>query len=70
MQLFCLQLKASCLQWSFSYSQLANLAFLLSRVGVFCLQFKLSYLQLELFGLQWESASNKGLKGLQVEKLN
>ena len=45
-----------------SYLQLTILASLLT-IGAFCLQ-------LELSCLQWESASNKGLKGLQAKKLN
>ena len=45
------------------YLQLTNFAFLLA-VGACLLTALAFYLQLELFCLQWESASNKGLKGL------
>ena len=45
------------------YLQLTILAFLLT-VGALLLTVLLPYLQLELFCSQWESASNKGPKGL------
>ena len=45
------------------YLQLTVLAFFLT-IGAFLLTVQLVYLQLELFCPQWESASNKGLKGL------
>ena len=45
------------------YLQLLNLAFLLT-IGAFLLTILAFYLQLELFCLQWDSAVNKGLKGL------
>ena len=62
---------AFCFNWKLllivelSYLQLTILASLLT-VGVFfCLLFLFLLLtRLELFCLQWESASNKGLKGL------
>ena len=60
MRLFCLQLEASCLQWSFLYLQLTTLAFLLT-IGALLLTVLLT---VGAFCLQWESASNKGLKGL------
>ena len=40
-----------------------NFSFLLA-VGAFLLTALVFYLQLEVFCLQWESASNKGLKRL------
>ena len=46
-----------------SYLQLTISAFLLT-VGACLLTVLAVYLQLELFCLQWESASNRGLKGL------
>ena len=49
--------------------QLTILAFLLT-VGTFLLTVLAFLLKLELLCLQWESASNKGLKGLQAKKLN
>ena len=51
------------------YLQLTILALLLT-VGAFVLTALAFYLQLEFFCLQWESASNKGLEGLQAKKLN
>ena len=45
------------------YSQLTILAFLLT-VGVFLLTVLASLLTVGAFCLQWESVSNKGLKGL------
>ena len=45
------------------YLQLTALALLLA-VGAFSLTVLAVYLQLELFCLQWEGASSKGLKGL------
>ena len=62
MRLFRLQLEASCLQWTFlltvdtfsfftyNWSFLLTVLACLLTVGAFC--------------LQWESVSNKGLKGL------
>ena len=41
-----------------------NFSFFYLLFELFGLQFQLPYLQLEFFCLQWESASNKGLKGL------
>ena len=45
------------------YLRLTILAFLLA-IGASLLTLLVFYLQLVLFCLQWESASNKGLKGL------
>ena len=60
MQLFCLQLEASCLQGSFfTYTCVWELFCL--QLELCCLQFGLFGLQLELFYLQWESVSNKHL---------
>ena len=52
------------------YLRLTILALLLT-VGALCLQL-LSFFTYNwsVFWLQWESASNKGLKGLQAKKLN
>ena len=59
---FCLQLDASCLQFSFfTYNCVLEL---------FCLQLKLLYLQLDLSCWHCESASNKHLNRLSTEKLN
>ena len=53
MRLFCLQLEASCLQWSiFTDSVMTILAFSLT-VGAFFLTALAFFLQLELFCLQW-----------------
>ena len=51
------------------YLQLTILAFLLT-VGAFLLTILASLLTVGAFCLQWESASNQGLKGLQPKKLN
>ena len=45
------------------YLQLTILAFLLT-VGAFLITVLVPYIQSELFCLQWESVSNKGLKRL------
>ena len=50
--------------------QLTILAFLLTIGAFFAYNFSFFCFQLELFCLQWDSASNKGLKGLQAKKLN
>ena len=47
-----------------------NFLALLLVAGAFLLTVELLYLQLKLSCLQWECASNKGLKGLQAKKLN
>ena len=62
--LFCLQLEASCLQWSFFYLQLTILGFLLTIRAFFTYNFSFFYLHLDHFCLQWESDSDKRLKGL------
>ena len=51
------------------YLQLTILASLLT-VGAFLLTVLASFLTVGAFFLQWESASNEGLKGLQAKKLN
>ena len=50
------------------YLRMTSSAFLLT-VGAFLLTALAPYLQLKLFCLQWQSASNKDLKGLQAKKL-
>ena len=70
MQLVCLQLEASCLQWSFSTYNSVWEHFLLTigtsllATAAFLLTIETFYLQLRLFCLQWEGASNKHLHGL------
>ena len=59
---FCLQLEASCLWWIF-YLQLTILVCLLT-VEVILLTALACLLTIGVFCLHWESASNKGLKGL------
>ena len=59
-QLFCLQLEASCLQWSFLLT-VDNFSLFTYNWSVFADNFSFFCLQLELSLLQWESASNKGL---------
>ena len=46
------------------YLQLAILALLLTIGAFFAYNVSFFYIQLEPFCLQWQSASNKGLKGL------
>ena len=70
--IFCLQLQASCLQWSsFTYT-IDNFCFFLTayscRVGAFSLTIS-AYL-LTFFAYNGKSASNKRLKGLQAKKIN
>ena len=69
MQLFCLLLEASCLQWSF-IPTIDNFSFFTYNWSFFAYNFS-------FFGYSWSfSAYNgkvrliKGLKGLQAKKLN
>ena len=62
MQLFAYSWKLPAYSGAF-YLELTILAFLLT-VGALLLTVLAFYIQLELFCLQSESASNKGLKGL------
>ena len=68
MQVFCSQLEASCLQWSFLLT-IDKFIFLLT-IRAFSLTILAFLLTIGAFCLQWESASNKRLKGLQAKKLN
>ena len=65
MQRFLLTVGSFLLTVELFYLQLTILAFLLT-IGAFPLTALAFYLQLELSCLQWESASNKRLKGLQA----
>ena len=68
MRLFCLQLEASCLQWSFFYLQLPILAFFTYSWSFFAYSFSFFTYSWSFFAYSGKSASNKGLKGLQAKK--
>ena len=69
MRLFCLQLEASYLQWSFLLP-VDNFGFFTYNWSFFTYSLTFFTYSWSLFGLQWESAPNKHLNGLQAETLN
>ena len=68
-ELFCLQLEASCLQLSFfAYSYVLEFSFI--QLELFNVELELFQLQLELVYLQWEYVSELFKRTMKARKLN